>query len=137
MAFFKSNSHRQPSGFQMLMSYIVLAFWAFIVLFPLYWLVITSFKLPFQVNEGPFYLPFIDYQPSLHAWRYVFVDVWSDTVRPYVNTIIIALVSTVLAVVFGATAAYGLTRFEYKPRLYGIFAFVLFVAGGIVAIRFV
>lgn len=136
MVFFKSKSHRQPSGFQMLVSYIILGFWAFIVLFPLYWLVITSFKLPFQVNEGPFYVPFVDFKPSLHAWTYIFVDVWNDTVRPYVNTVVVALISTVLAVIFGATAAYGLTRFEYRPRLYGIFAFILFVAGGIVAIRF-
>ena len=55
-------------------SYVLLGFWAFVVLFPLYWVAITSLKLPIDVNDGPFYLPFIDFQPSLHAWQYIFVD---------------------------------------------------------------
>ena len=68
------------------------------MLFPLYWLVITSFKLPIDVNYGPFYFPFIDFQPSLHAWRYIFVDMLNDTLRPYVNTVIAALASSMIAV---------------------------------------
>src|SRR5438270_854230 len=36
-----------------LMAYLVLGFWTLIVLFPLYWLVVTSFKLPIQLDAGP------------------------------------------------------------------------------------
>ena len=61
------------------LSYAVLGFWAFVVLFPLYWLAVTSVKLPIQVNDGPDYLPGIDFEPSLHAWRYIFVDLFVDT----------------------------------------------------------
>ena len=78
-------------------AYLVLGSWALVVLFPLYWLAITSFKLPIQVNAGPVYLPFVDYQPSLDAWRYIFVDLRNDTVRPYINTIVVALSSSTLA----------------------------------------
>ena len=35
---------------------------------------ITSFKLPIDVNDGPFYLPVLDFQPSLDAWQYLFGD---------------------------------------------------------------
>ena len=125
---FKSKGLNRPSVAGAVLSYAVLLFWAFVVLFPLYWLVVTSFKLPFQVNEGPFYIPFADYQPSGHAWRYVFVDVFSDMVRPYVNTVVVALASSVLALVFGGTAAYGLTRFRYQPRLALVFLFIGLVA---------
>ena len=125
---FKSKGLNRPSVAGAVLSYAVLLFWAFVVLFPLYWLVVTSFKLPFQVNEGPFYIPFVDYQPSGHAWRYVFVDVFSDMVRPYVNTVVVALASSVLALVFGGTAAYGLTRFRYRPRLALVFLFIGLVA---------
>ena len=31
-------------------SYVLLVFWAFVVLFPLYWLAITSLKLPIDVD---------------------------------------------------------------------------------------
>ena len=125
---FKSRGLNRPSVAGAILSYAVLLFWAFVVLFPLYWLVVTSFKLPFQVNEGPFYVPFVDYQPSGHAWRYVFVDVFGDMVRPYINTVVVALASSVLALVFGGTAAYGLTRFRYRPRLALVFLFIGLVA---------
>ena len=68
------------------MSYAILGFWAFVVLFPLYWVFITSFKQPIDVNDGPFYLMWVDFQPSLHAWKYIFVDLGHDTFRPYLNS---------------------------------------------------
>ena len=40
--------------------YFILAFWAFICLFPIYWVFITSFKEAYVVNDGPFYIPFVD-----------------------------------------------------------------------------
>ena len=35
--------------------------WTFVVLFPIYWLFVTSFKTPYQVDKGPFYIPFVDF----------------------------------------------------------------------------
>ena len=32
-------------------------------------MVITSFKDAAAVNQGPFYIPFVDFQPTLNAWR--------------------------------------------------------------------
>jgi multiple sugar transport system permease protein len=104
-----------PAG--KLAAYLVLVGWAVVVLFPLYWLVITSFKLPIQVNSGPFYLPFVDFEPSLDAWRYILVDLRSDTLRPFVNTVVVALTSSALALLLGSTAAYALIRFPYAPRV--------------------
>jgi len=53
-------------------AYTLLAFWSAFVLFPIYWVVITSFKNSQLVNDGPFYIPFIDFQPSLDGWTYAF-----------------------------------------------------------------
>ncbi len=63
------------------------------------------------------------------------MDVWNDTVRPYINTIIVAIVSSVLALLFGGSAAYGLTRFTYRPRLAAIFTFLGLLVLAIVAIN--
>lgn len=115
------------------LSYAVLGFWAFVVLFPLYWLAVTSIKLPIDVNDGPDYLPFVDFEPSLHAWRYIFVDLFADTVRPYINTVVVALCSSVLALVIGSMAAYGLSRLSYRPRIGTILSFILGIALAIVA----
>ncbi len=117
-----------------LIVYSLLAFWAFVVLFPLYWLAITSVKLPIQVNDGPDYLPFFDFQPSLHAWEFLLVDVGRDTFRPYVNSIIVASISTVLSVVVGCMAAYALARIEYRPKLVSIAMFLLVLVLVVVAV---
>ena len=100
-----------------LVAYLVLGSWALVVLFPLYWLVITSFKTPLQVNAGPVYLPFVDFQPTVDAWHYIFVDLRSDTLRPYLNTVVVALGSSTLALLLGSAAAYALIRFPYQPRV--------------------
>ncbi len=129
----RASSPYAPTWFGAILSYLVLGCWAVVVLFPLFWIFVTSFKLPIQVNDGPFYLPFIDFAPSGHAWRYIFVDLRNDTLRPFLNTVIVALSSSVLALAFGTAAAYGLLRFPYRPRLGAILLFltlaVLTVAG--------
>ena len=52
-----------------IVAYFLLAFWSVFVLFPIYWVVITSFKDAAAVNQGPYYIPFLDFQPNLDAWR--------------------------------------------------------------------
>ena len=113
----RPRSPLDPSPLSMAVSYAILGFWAFVVLFPLYWVFITSFKQPIDVADGPFYLMWVDFQPSLHAWKYIFVDLGHDTFRPYLNTVIVSLISSALALILGSMAGYGLARMQYRPRL--------------------
>jgi multiple sugar transport system permease protein len=75
-------------------------------------MIITSFKLPIAIGTNVTYFPWIDFQPSLHAWR----DVSDQTgvVRSFVNGTIVSIASSAIAVVLGAMAGFGLTRFQYK-----------------------
>lgn len=57
-----------------LLAHALLAVWSIVVLFPIYWVVITSFKDAAAVNQGPFYVPFLDFQPTLDAWRVQFTS---------------------------------------------------------------
>jgi len=119
----KSLSTLSPAG--MALSYLALGIWTVVVLFPLYWLLVTSFKLPIDVNMGPFYVPFVDYQPSLHAWEYIVVgDLSNDTWRNFFNTAVVAPVSASLALLLGTGAAYGLTRFQYRPPVVAVLSFI-------------
>jgi multiple sugar transport system permease protein len=120
----RRRSVLSPSPLGMVGSYVLLIGWALVVLFPLYWLFITSFKLPVQVDDHPTYLPFIDFRPTLSAWRYMLVDIGPDTLRPYVNTVIVGFISAFAALALGTAAAYGLTRFQYRPRLGAILLFI-------------
>jgi multiple sugar transport system permease protein len=132
---FKRRSLSTPSPIEMVLIYLALGFWTVVVLFPIYWLFITSFKLPVDVSRGPFYLPFIDFKPSLHAWEYILVgDLSNDTIRNYINTLVVAPVSAGLALLLGTSAAYGLLRFTYQPRLGAILSFIGCLALAIFAI---
>ena len=133
-SFFRRKSVYVPSPAGRLFTYVVLVFWTFVVLFPLYWLAVTSVKLPIHVDSGPVYVPFVDFQPSLHAWRYIFVDLGPDTFRPYVNTIVVSITSALLALALGTAASYALTRFSYRPKLGAIGLFVGCVVLAIIGI---
>ena len=50
-------------------AYSFLTLWSIYVIFPIYWVVITAFKDATTVNGGPFYIPFVDFQPNLDSWR--------------------------------------------------------------------
>jgi multiple sugar transport system permease protein len=52
-----------------LVAIVLLLVWSLFVLFPIYWVIITSFKDAAAVNQGPFYIPFVDFEPNLAAWR--------------------------------------------------------------------
>src|SRR5581483_457292 len=51
-----------------LVAWAILSFWSLFVLFPIYWVVITAFKDAVTVNNGPFFIPFVDFQPTLKGW---------------------------------------------------------------------
>ena len=114
-------------------AFVLLVAWSFVVLFPIYWLVVTSFKTPYDVDKGPFYLPFIDFQPTLDAWRYILVELGNDTLRPYMNTVVVGLTSSVIALIMGSAAAYALVRFTYRPRIGIVGLFIGCAAFGFVA----
>jgi multiple sugar transport system permease protein len=105
---------QQVQRIKLTVTYILLAVWAVLCLFPLYWLVITSFKLPIAVFRGPKYFPWIDFQPTLDAWQYLlFGPVQKEVVRSWTNSALLAVSSAALAVVIGSLAGYALTRFHY------------------------
>jgi multiple sugar transport system permease protein len=57
-----------------LLAHGLLVAWSVVVLFPIYWVIITSFKDAAAVNQGPFYVPFLDFEPTLDAWRVQFTS---------------------------------------------------------------
>jgi multiple sugar transport system permease protein len=124
----KSVSASSISLPAMVASYVLLFAWTVVVLFPLYWLAITSFKTPLDVNSGPFYIPWHDFQPNLDSWHYIFVDLGEDTFRPYLNTVVVGLTSTTITLLLGSMAAYGLVRMRYRVTLGAIGSFIAGVA---------
>jgi multiple sugar transport system permease protein len=110
---------RRP-WWQSLGLYLIIIVWSIVVVFPFYWLFTTSFKLPLHVSRGPKYIPFVDFQPTGQHWQELFTGVQGDTtIRHFTNSLIAASGSTVLSVIVGAMAGYGLSRFQYYWRILG------------------
>ena len=103
---------------KMTFTYVLLVLWTIICLFPIYWLVITSIKQPIAVFQGPKYLPWVDFQPTLDAWNFLLTGPTSrQVIRSWTNSAILAIGSGLFAVAIGSLAGYGLTRFRYRVPL--------------------
>lgn len=102
--------------------YAALIFWAFVSLFPVYWTVTTSLKSAVDVTRGHL-IPFVDFQPDWKGWRSLGLSpdtffaestVRDEFVRRFANSVVTALGASLLAILLGSLAAYGLSRFRYK-----------------------
>ena len=131
---FQRNKLAGQSPLGQVFTYAALILWSLVVLVPLYWVLVTSLKIRIQVDSGPFYIPFLDFAPSLENWRYIFVDLGRDTLRPYMNSVVVALTSTILAVFFGSLAAYALVRLTFRVKIAAIVTFLVLLAATIAAV---
>ncbi|MEP7174580.1 MAG: carbohydrate ABC transporter permease [Aestuariivirga sp.] len=100
-----------------ILTYALLVFWSLVCLFPLYWIAVTSLKGDPEIMRGPYYLPFVDFTPSLDAWVTDFTYANDHLLLRFFNSTVVAITSTLLTVLFGGLAVYGLTRFRYVMRL--------------------
>ena len=102
--------------------YFLLILWTIICLFPIFWTATTSFKTAVNVTQGHI-IPWIDFTPAWKGWRSLGLSpdtIWQEsTVREeffnrFSNSFIISVSASSLAALLGSTAAYGLSRFNYK-----------------------
>jgi N-acetylglucosamine transport system permease protein len=103
---------------------LFLALWAVIVIFPMLWLVYTSFKTDQEIFFSPWALPAT---PIWDNFRRGWVDANIGTY--FVNSLIVVLPSLVLILILSAMTAYVLARFPFPANriiFYGFMAGMLF-----------
>jgi multiple sugar transport system permease protein len=102
--------------------YGTLLLWAFVCLFPIYWTISTSFKSALDVTQGHL-IPWLDFQPDWKGWRSLGLSpdtiLQTSTARAefmsrFGNSIVTSVGASVLALVLGSLAAYGLSRFRFR-----------------------
>jgi multiple sugar transport system permease protein len=99
--------------------------WSLVCLFPIYWVTVTSFKDVYIIDKAPTYIPFVDFTPSLDAWRFILLDANENLTSRAANSVIIGIFSTLSTMVIGGMAVYGLTRLVPKVSAAGIMTFML------------
>lgn len=86
-----------------------LTLYAVLTLYPLFWLVISSFKTNSEFFNHPFGLP--------QAWKFSnYVTAWqaSKMSTAFLNSVIVSLISLVLTLFLSSLAAYVLARLKFR-----------------------
>ncbi|MFJ8041607.1 carbohydrate ABC transporter permease [Kitasatospora sp. NPDC096147] len=116
----KEAKFADSGGVLNVFSHGFLAIWALMIVFPLLWVVLGSFKTDAQINGSAWSWP--------TSWSFrAFGAAWEKGIGGYfANTLIVLAGSLTLTMLLGAMAAYVLARYEFKGNRAIYF---LFVAG--------
>lgn len=96
-----------------------LVLWAILVVLPLLWALLTSFKSDREIFTSPWGLP--------EVWRFDnFARAWTEgNIGTYfVNSLIVVVCATVLVMLLGAMTAYVIARYTFPGRDVLYYAFV-------------
>jgi multiple sugar transport system permease protein len=80
-----------------------------IFLFPVFWMVLSSFKLPRDIFTTP---PILFFTPTLDT--YISYMQRADIVRRLINTVIVACGAGLVSIVVGSMAGYALSRIRLR-----------------------
>ncbi len=102
--------------------YVLLTLWALIVLFPFYWMILTSVKSYGSYNAE--YIPsFFTLSPTLQNYVDAFTTV--SLGKYLLNTFLFTVITTALMVVVSTLAAFAFARLEFRGKN---LAFTLFLS---------
>jgi multiple sugar transport system permease protein len=111
-----SKSSFQQSRLRRLVADVLLVIAAVVSLFPILWMLWTAFK-PAELAYQP---DRFVVTPTVESFRIVFAE--TEIVRIFINTFVIATLTTVISLLVGGFAAYAITRFRtFGGKTYGLF----------------
>ena len=115
------------------LTYLGLSVWAAVVLFPFYWMVLTSLKSYGAYNSE--HIPaFFTLSPTLENYVQAFTAV---PLGGYLlNTLIFSVLTTAIMVVVSTLAAYAFARLEFRGKnlLFGLFLSMMMIPSELVVI---
>ncbi len=103
----RRTSPRLGDGLVTISSHFVLVLWAMIVILPLLWTLMTSFKTTSEIFGSPFSLP-----KSFELENYISAWTTAGIGQYFLNTVYVVGFSLVLVMLLGAMCAYVLARFD-------------------------
>ena len=94
--------------------YIALLVVLIIALFPFYWTAITSIKVDSEINASPPTL--FPHSFTLNNYDQAFVSVQPAFAKDLLNSTIVAISTTILALIFGSICAYSIARLKFRGK---------------------
>ena len=115
------------------LTYLFLAIWALVVLFPFYWMVLSSIKSYGAYNSE--YIPqFFTLSPTLRNYVDAFTTV--SLGRYFLNTAIFTVLTTALMLIVTVLAAFAFSRLEFRGKdlVFTLFLALMMIPGELVVI---
>ncbi len=111
-------------------NFIILGLISFLVVYPLYFIVIASFSEPDAINTGKVFLFPVGFNTSGYQKIFADTSIW----RAYRNTILYTSVGTTINIILTMMFAYPLSRKEFFARkgLTFFMMFTMYFSGGLV-----
>ena len=117
-----SKKEKLASDIKNILVYLGLALWALIVLFPFYWMILTSIKSYGSYNSE--FIPrFYPTNPTIDNYVNAFTSV--PLGKYLLNTLIFAVITTAIMLIVIVFSAYGFARLQFRGR---DLMFLLFLA---------
>ncbi|MBQ3459931.1 MAG: carbohydrate ABC transporter permease [Solobacterium sp.] len=115
------------------LTYVLLTLWALIVLFPFYWMLLTSIK-SYSAYNGEYIPQFFTASPTMENYKEAFTAV--PLARYFSNTIIFTLSTTaiMLAVIVLAAFAFARLKFAGRDMTFGMFLSLMMIPNELVII---
>lgn len=107
----KKAIQREKAG--KILIYFFLVLWALVVLFPFYWMVLTSIK-SYGAYNGEHIPAFFTLSPTLENYKAAFTEV--PLAGYLLNTLFFTVVTTALMVVVTTLAAFAFARLEFAGK---------------------
>ena len=114
-------------------TYVLLTLWALIVLFPFYWMLLSSVK-SYSAYNGEYVPSFFTLSPTLQNYVDAFTTV--NLARYFTNTIVFTLATTALMMVVIIFAAYAFARLDFpgKNLVFALFLSLMMIPSELVII---
>lgn len=113
---------RRRQAVRRAVTYVLLALWAVIVLFPFYWMVLTSVK-SYSAYSAERIPAFFTLSPTLQNYHDAFTAV--PLARYFLNTLVFTVATTAIMLVVITLAAFAFARLNFRGKH---LAFTLFLA---------
>lgn len=104
--------------------YAVMIFTIVVSVFPILWIIMSSFKTNGEIMSGPFVLP-----SSFNFDAYVYLFEKYDFLQYFLNSILVSVLPTMLSLLFFTMGAYVIAKYEFRGKMlfYALFTITLLV----------
>ena len=115
------------------LTYIFLTVWGLLVLFPFYWMIMTSFK-SYSAYNGEFIPQLFTLAPTTENYLQAFSAV--PLAKYFLNTFLFTVITTGVMLVVTVLAAFAFSRLQFPGRdlMFGIFLALMMIPAELVVI---